>query len=176
MKLNKTYLSRGGGFYTIFPKAHLATLFNYSTYSSTTNNNNFTNSVRGTTIGTSLGISIFKKTNVQVIPFGGIVYSWFGARLSNNNSTNNTFTGYLTNGSDQQHIASKGFIGNVGIHFAIMPFLKCNILKNLTVGICTGTYISIEDSRWTSNDRKLEGGPNCNTQGSYANFRLGFAL
>lgn len=96
MNLNKIYFSRGGGFYTIFPNARLVTLFNYSTYSANMNTGNFTNSIRGTAVGTSLGISIFKKTNIQLIPFGGIIYSWFGARLSNNNTPNQTFSSYFT--------------------------------------------------------------------------------
>lgn len=176
MKLNKTYLSRGGGFYTIFPKTNLATLFNYSTYSANSTEGNFTNSVRGTTVGTSFGVSIAPKSNFQLIPFGGIVYSWFGARLSKNSAINQTFSAYLGSGANQQHIASQGFTGNLGIHFAGAPFKKTGRLKNINLGLRIGKYVPISDNKWTTNGQKLEGGPNINSQGLYASFLLGSSL
>jgi hypothetical protein len=177
MKLDNVYFSRGGGFYTIFPKAHIATLFNYTTYSANKTEGNNTNSLRGTTVGTSLGIVLVNKPKYQLIPFGGIIYSWFGVRLSKNNNTNQTFNSYLGSGLNQQHIATEGFIGNVGLHFATTPFINKKFGKNLNFGLRSGYYIPVDKAtKWTTNGINLQGGPTVNSQGFYCNFIFGFAL
>lgn len=177
MKLDDVYFSRGGGFYTIFPKLHLATLFNYCTYTADKTEGSYTNSLRGTTVGTSLGIVVVNTPKFQLIPYGGAVYSWFGVRLSKNNSTNQTFNNYLSGGLNQQHIATQGFVGNVGLHFATTPFVNSKILKNVNFGLRSGYYIPFDKStKWTTNNISLQGGPNINSQGFYCNFIFGFAL
>ncbi len=177
MKLDNVYLSRGGGFYTIFPKLHFATLFNYSTYSADKTEGSNTNSLRGTTVGTSLGIVTLNTTKFQLIPFGGAVYSWFGIRLSKNNSTGQTFNNYLTGGLNQQHIATQYFIGNLGLHFATTPFANKEILKNLNFGLRSGYYIPFDKTtKWTTNNIALQGGPKINPQGFYCNFIFGVSL
>lgn len=177
MKLDNIYFSRGGGFYTIFPKLHLATLFNYCTYSANKTEGSNTNSLRGTTVGTSLGVVALNTPGVQLIPFGGVVYSWFGARISKNNSTNQTFNNYLSGGLNQQHIATQGFTGNVGLHFATTPFTNKRFFKNMTFGLRSGYHIPFgKTTKWTTNNTALQGGPKINSQGFYCNFILGVAL
>lgn len=177
MKLDNIYFSRGGGFYTIFPKAHIATLFNYSTFSANKTEGNNTNSLRGTTVGTSVGIVIMNKPKYQLIPYGGIVYSWFGVRLSQNNVSNQTFNGYLASGLNQQHIATEGFTGNFGLHFATTPFINKRIGKDLNFGLRTGYFIPVDNStKWTTNGINLQDGPKINSQGFYCNFIFGIAL
>lgn len=177
MKLNNVYFSRGGGFYTIFPKIHLATLFNYSTYSANKSDGMSTNSLRGTTVGTSLGIVTINNAKFQLIPFGGIVYSWFGVRLSKNNSANQTFNNYLTNGLNQQHIATQGYIGNVGLHFATTPFINKTFLENVNIGLRSGYFFPLgKTTKWTTNNIPLQSGPKINPQGFYCNFILGITL
>lgn len=177
MKLDKVYFSRGGGFYTIFPKAHVATLFTYSTYTANKTEGTNTNSLRGTTVGTSLGMVLLNKPKYQLIPFGGIVYSWFGIRISKNTTTNQTFNDYLGSGLNQQHIATEGFTGNIGLHFSTTPFVNKNFGKNLNFGLRTGYYIPMnKTTKWTTNNTELQGGPNINSQGFYCNFILGIAL
>ena len=177
MKLGNQYFSRGGGFYTIFPKIHISTLFNYTTYSSDKTEGNNTNSVRGTTVGTSLGIVLLNSPKFQIIPFAGIVYSWFGVRLSKNNKVNQTFTNYLGAGQNQQHIASEGFTGNVGLHFATTPFVDKNYGRNLNFGLRSGYHVPVNKAtKWTTNDIDLQGGPSINSQGFYCNFVFGIAL
>lgn len=177
MPLGKVYFSRGGGFYTIFPHLHLATLFNYTTYSANKTEGSNTNSLRGTTVGTSLGIVVINTATLQLIPFGGVNYSWFGVRLSKNNSANQTFNNYLGSGSNQQHIATQSYIGNVGLHFAMTPFENKQYLKNLNIGLRTGYYIPFgKTTKWTTNNTNLQGGPKINSQGFYCNFIFGLAL
>ena len=177
MKLDATYFSRGGGFYTIFPKLHLATLFNYSTYSANKTEGNNTNALRGTTVGTSIGIVLLDNPKYQLIPFGGIIYSWFGVRLSKKNNLSTNFNGYLSGGANQQHIATEGFTGNVGLHFAANPFVNKTVGKNITLGLRLGYYIPIDKStKWTTNSNTLQGGPNINSQGLYGTFIFGIAL
>jgi hypothetical protein len=177
MKLDKVYFSRGGGLYTIFPKAHIATLFNYTTYSSDKTEGSNTNSVRGTTVGTSLGVVLLNNPKYQLIPFGGIVYSWFGVRLSKNNNSNQTFNDYLGGGLNQQHIATKGYQGNIGLHFSTTPFANKKFGKTLNFGLRSGYYIPLDKTtKWTTNNIKLEGGPSVNSQGFYCNFIFGIAL
>ena len=177
MKLDATYFSRGGGFYTIFPKLHLATLFNYSTYSSNKTEGNNTSALRGTTVGTSIGIVMLNKPKYQIIPFGGIIYSWFGVRLSKNNSVGTNFNDYLSGSLNQQHLATEGFTGNVGVHLATTPFTNKKVAKDITLGIRSGYYIPINKAtKWTTNDNALQGGPSINSQGFYGAFILGIAL
>lgn len=177
MELDKKNFSRGGGFYTIFPKAHIATLFNFTTFSSNKTEGSSTNSLRGTIIGTSLGIVLLNKPKYQLIPFGGVVYSWFGFRLSKNNNTNQTFNNYLGSGLNQQHIATEGFTGNIGLHFATTPFANKKVGRNLNFGLRSGYYIPIDKStKWTTNGINLQGGPNINSHGFYCNFIFGLAL
>ena len=177
MKLDNLYFSRGGGFYTIFPKVHLSTLFNYTTYSADKTEGINTNSVRGTTVGTSLGIVLVNTPKFQLIPFAGVVYSWFGVRLSKNNKANQTFTNYLGSGQNQQHIATEGFTGNVGLHLATTPFADKRIGKNLNFGLRSGYHIPVnKTTKWTTNSIDLQGGPSINSQGFYCNFVFGIAL
>ncbi len=177
MELDKVFLSRGGGFYTIFPKAHIASLFNFTTFSSNKTEGSNTNSLRGTVIGTSLGIVLLNNPKYQLIPFGGVVYSWFGVRLSKNNNASQTFDNYLGGGLNQQHIATEGFTGNVGLHFATTPFANKKFGRNLNFGLRSGYYIPFEKStKWTTNAINLQGGPNINSHGFYANFIFGIAL
>jgi hypothetical protein len=177
MKLDDIYFSRGGGFYTIFPKLHLATLFNYSTYSANKTEGDNTNALRGTTVGTSLGIVLLNKPKYQLIPFGGIVYSWFGVRLSKNNNLSPNFSGYLSGGLNQQHIATEGYTGNIGLHFATSPFVNKKVGKNITLGLRSGYYIPIDKAtKWTTNGNTLQDGPKINSQGFYGTFIFGIAL
>ena len=177
LKLDNIYFATGGGFYTIFPKLNIATLFNISTFSSNKTENNNTNELRGTTIGTSIGIVLVNKPKYQLIPFGGIVYSWFGARLSKNNNLNTNFNGYLSGSLNQQHIATEGFTGNVGLHFATNPFINKSVGKNITLGLRSGYYVPInKTTKWTSNGFELEDGPNINPQGFYGTFIFGISL
>lgn len=177
MKLENVYFSRGGGFYTIFPKLHIASLFNYSTYSANKTEGANTNALRGTTVGTSLGIVFVNKPKFQLIPFGGIVYSWFGVRLSKNNNVSQTFSGYLASAPNQQHIATKGFTGNVGLHLATTPFINKQFGKSLVFGLRSGYYIPIDkQTKWTTNDTPLQDGPSINPQGFYCTFILGVSL
>ena len=177
MKLENVYFARGGGFYTIFPKAHIATLFNYSTYSATKTEGNNTNSIRSTTVGTSLGVVLLNKPKFHFIPFGGIVYSWFGVRLSKHNNANQTFNNYLGSGLNQQHIATEGFTGNVGLHIGTTPFINKKFGKSLTFGLRTGYYIPLnKTTKWTTNGFNLQGGPAINAQGFYCTFIFGLAL
>ena len=177
MKFNDIYFSRGGGFYTIFPKVHLATLFNYTTFSANKTVGSSTNAIRGTTVGTSLGVVLWNSPKFQFIPFGGIVYSWFGARLSKKNNLNQSFNSYLKSTADQQHIATQGFTGNVGFHLASTPFINKKMGKNLNFGLRAGYYIPInKTTKWTTNNVSLQGGPSINSQGLYANFIFGIAL
>jgi hypothetical protein len=177
MKLDDLYFSRGGGFYTIFPKAHISTLFNYSTYSANKTEGNNTNSLRGTTVGTSLGIVLLNKPKYQLIPFGGIVYSWFGVRLSKNNNTSQTFSNYIGSNLNQQHIATEGFTGNFGLHLATTPFVNKKFGKNLNFGLRSGYYLPInKTTKWTTNGIDLIDGPAINSQGFYGNFIFGIAL
>ena len=96
MKLVSVFLSRGGGLYTIFQQIKLATLFNYKTYTSTKTKSNQENALRGTSIGTTLGVSLLNKGNTHIIPYGGIVYSWWGARISQDTANTQTYDKYLS--------------------------------------------------------------------------------
>ncbi|MEO5684016.1 MAG: lipase family protein [Chitinophagaceae bacterium] len=176
MKFNKTYFTRGAGFFTVFPQIRLATLLNYQTYTSTKSEGSMENSLRGTTVGTSLGFSLLRSSTTFIIPFAGVSYSWFGARISKTQSTPQSLNSYLTGTANQQHIAYNGFVSNVGLHLSFMPFINKNIGKNTVMGFKAGYFGTLGNPSWKTNNTKLDGGPKTNTQGFYANFVLGTAL
>jgi hypothetical protein len=176
LPLSSVYLSRGGGFYTIFSKIRLTTMFSYSTYSSTKTEGDRTNAVRGTTIGTSLGLSVLRSEKLQFIPFVGVVYSWFGVRLSKNNVANQSFANYLSASPNQQHLSLDHFTANVGLHVAATQFLNGSIGRNFMLGVRPGFHLPLGKDKWKTNDNSLEGGPKINAQGFYTHLIIGIAL
>ncbi len=176
MPLDELFFSCGGGFYTIFPRSRLVTFFNYSTYSRDKTVGDFSNSIRGTTVGTSLGYSALSRGKWQLIPFAGAVYSWFGARVSQASVEGQTFSGYLSGGGNQQHVATNGFVANVGLHLAVTDIFKGNIGRNLFIGLRPDFFIPLGDLQWQTNDVKLSDGPAINPQGFQCSLVLGVRL
>lgn len=174
--LQRVYFSRGGGFYTVFPSTRITSLFNYSTYSSINQAGSFSNAVRGTAVGTSFGYSLLKSPKKQLIPYAGIVYSWFGARVSKDGISGQNFNGYLNGPANQQYILTKGFIGNAGIQYTIRPFMQKNADNNIFLGLRSGFHARLGKNKWTTNGQKLSDGPTVNPQGFYANMVIGLAL
>ncbi len=175
LKLEDVYFSRGGGFYTLFTKTNLVSIFNYSTYASTQTNGSISNSLRGTTVGTSLGYNFSKKSTLQIVPYAGIIYSWFGLNTNNNVVNSQSFNTLLSSYGNQTYVRTKGFTGNIGMQISTTPFKK-NRVKDLTLGIRTGYYIPFGSTKWDSNNKVINDGPNINSQGYYANFIVGFRL
>lgn len=176
MKFNKTYFSRGAGLFTVFPQIRLATLLNYQTYTATKNEGNAENSLRGTTVGTSLGYSLLRSSTTFIIPFASISYSWFGATISKSTVGTENFDSYLNSTANQQHINYNSFASNIGLHVSFMPFLNSKIGKNTVMGFKAGYISPIGNTTWKTNNAKLDNGPKTNTQGLYANFIIGTAL
>jgi len=177
LELNKIYLTRGGGFYTIFPKLRLASLFNYATYTSERAANNSQNSVRGTSVGTSLGILLIHRPAFHLIPYGGIVYSWYGVRLSRIYSSSQPFDNYLSGPSTQHHLTSEGFTVNLGAQLAISPFLNNSLLQKINVGLRSGYQFPFtKATRWKTDAHSLQGGPAINSHGFFCNLIIGLAI
>lgn len=176
MKFSKNYFSRGAGLFTVFPRLRLATLLNYQTYTGTKNEGSMENSLRGTTVGTSLGYSLLRSSSTYIIPFAGISYSWFGARISKNTVSAENFGSYLNGTANQQHIAYNSFAGNIGLHVSFMPFLNSKVGKNTVMGFKAGYIAPIGNPKWKTNNASLNDGPKTNTHGLYANFIIGTAL
>lgn len=176
MKFNSVYFSRGAGLMTLFPQARLATLLNYQTYTSNKVNNNFDNSIRGTVVGTSLGYMLLRSPNNHIIPFAGLNYSWFGARISKSNAPAQSFNDYLGSSANQQHISYNSFATNLGVHASFMPFTNKKAGSNILLGLKAGYIAPIGSAKWKTNATKLSDGPKTNTQGWYINFVVGTAL
>ncbi len=172
-----TVFTRGAGFYTLFPKIHLATLFQFSTFSTNQVSGNQSNALRGTTAGTSLGVPIIQSDRWQCVPYIGAVYSWFGVRVSNNQTTATSFNQYLTSNANQHHIATEGFIGNAGVHGSWAPFSGSNFWKSWNFGLRAGYYFPFTRSmKWNTNGYTLPDGPSGNPHGPYACFIIGISI
>lgn len=177
LPLSSAYFSRGGGLYTIFPKTRLAVLFNYATYSGSKTSGNRTNELRGTTVGSSIGFVVTHSEKLQLIPYAGGVYSWWGVRLSANNGTGQFFNDYLAASGDQHHLATKGWVWNFGIHVATQPFANKIFGKDIMLGLRSGYSLpAAKATKWNTNGVSLEDGPAINAQGFYAHLILGVAL
>lgn len=176
MKFNSVYFTRGAGLMTLFPQARLATLLNYQTYTSNKVENNFDNSLRATVVGTSLGYMLLRSSNTHLIPFAGINYSWFGARISKSNAASQSFDDYLNSETNQQHISYNSFASNVGFHVSFMPFINKKFGSNTLLGLKAGYVAPLGSAKWKTNATKLSDGPKTNTQGWYVYFMIGTAL
>jgi hypothetical protein len=129
MKLDKVYFSRGGGLYTIFPKVtHIHCLI-IMTYSADKTEGSNTNSVRGTTVGTSLGVVLLNNPKYQLIPLGGIVYSWFMLDYLKNNNSNQTFNDYLGGGLNTNNTAATKALKEILVYTFRLPLQIRNLEK-----------------------------------------------
>lgn len=176
LPLSGTYFARGAGFYTLFPKVRLATLFNFSSYSGTSTDNNRSTWVRGTTAGTSLGIIVRNTDHIQVIPYAGLAYSWFGTRLSKVAPGSTAFSGYLSGPANQQHLALEQFLGNVGLHVVKPGLGKSALARQLIIGLRGGYYFPLNTPTWQTNTVELTGGPKINPGGAYLHLIIGSSL
>ncbi len=167
------YFTRGGGFYTIFPKARLASLFNFATFSGTKTTGDQSNWLRSTQVGTSLGFVATKSETVQVIPFAGLNYSFFGARVSADDVSSSSFNNYFGATANQYHVSSNQFMGHLGLHISKVGIGDKRLLEKIVVGLRAGYYLPLGDSKWKSNNTTLTDGPNINPGGVYASFLLG---
>lgn len=167
------YFTRGGGFYTIFPKARLASLFNFATFSGNKKDGDQSNWLRSTQVGTSLGFVATRNEKMQVIPYAGLVYSFFGARVSGDDVSNTSLGSYFDGTANQYHVSSNQFMGHVGLHVSKVGIGDQRLLEKIVVGFRAGYYIPLGNSKWKSNNNALTGGPNINPGGLYATFLLG---
>lgn len=175
LPLNKIYFSRGGGFYTIFPKLPIASMFNLSTYTASNTKGNKSNWVRATQAGTSLGLVIKNSGKLQLIPYGGIIYSWLGVRLSNNAPVGTTFTDYLSTPANGHHMSSNGFMVNFGLHIARTQLGKGKLGRNTVIGLRTGYYLSLGNQSWKTSTFTLADGPDVNPGSFYNSLIIAFA-
>jgi hypothetical protein len=173
LSFNRLYFSRGAGFYTIFPKVKLASMFTFSSFSGSRDQGSQSNWLRGTSAGTALGITLINGDNWQVIPYGGIVYSWFGLRVANNAPANINFPGYFAGPSNQHHVSSEQFMGHFGLHLAKVRWGNSALGQKLLLGIRAGYYLPIGSTVWKTNDVVLPGGPGSAAGGTYVQFMLG---
>lgn len=177
LPLSGVQFSRGAGFYTIFPKARLATLFTFVSYSGTNTEANRSSWVRGSTAGTSLGFVIRNTDRVQLIPNAGVVYSWFGTRVSKQASGSSAVDGYLNGPADQQYIGKEQFLVNIGFHIAKPGFGQRGLAQKLMIGLRAGYLTPFNQAKWkTSNATPLSGGPDTNPGGAYAHLIIGTRL
>ncbi|KAB7732657.1 hypothetical protein F5984_01520 [Rudanella paleaurantiibacter] len=176
LALPEQYLVRGAGFTTLFPRIRLATLFNFSSYSTTRTEQGRSSWTRASTAGTSLGLIVRNREQFQLIPYAGLVFSWFGARLSDVAPASNTFAGYLVGPTNQIHVARNQFMGNLGLHVARPSLGSSPLARKLFVGARVGYFVPLTQPDWQTNGVSLSGGPRPNTQGAYLHLLLGSAL
>ncbi len=175
LKFNRLYFSRGAGFYTIFPKLRLASIFSFSTFSGTRQKDNQSNWLRGTSVGTSLGIAVLNNRKLQLIPYGGIVYSWFGLRIARSVPAGNTpFAGYLAGPSNQHHVAANQFMANFGLHLAKTQLGNSAVGQKILLGLRAGYYLPLGATTWKTSNVTLPEGPDSNGGGIYLQLVLGF--
>ncbi len=167
------YFSRGGGFFTIFPKARLASLFNFSTYSGSKTEGANHNWLRSTQVGTSLGFVVSNTSSFQLIPFAGLAYSFFGASVSGNANSGGSFNNYFLAVANQHQVSNNQFMINAGLQIAKTQLGKSNLGQKILLGGRFGYYFPAGDGTWKANDVKLNDGPKINAGGFSAALILG---
>lgn len=176
LPVSSVYFVRGAGFYTIFPKARLASIFNFTSYSGTNTAQNQSSWVRGTTAGTSLGFVVQNTDRVQFIPYAGVVYSWFGTRVSKVAPGSGTVAGYLAGPANQQHLGTEQFLFNAGLHLSKPGLGRGTLAQKLLLGVRAGYMGPFGRPSWKTNDVSLDGGPAANSGGLYAHVIIGSSL
>ncbi len=176
LPLSGAYFARGAGLYTLFPKAHLATILNFSSYSGTDTDQSRSTWVRGSTAGISLGIIVRNTDRVQVIPYAGLAYSWFGTRLSEVAPASTAFSGYLNGTANQQHLGLEQYLGNVGLQVVKPGLGKGAVGSQLIIGLRGGYFFPLNTPTWQTNNVDLVGGPSINPGGAYLHLVIGSAL
>ncbi|WP_266363655.1 hypothetical protein [Tellurirhabdus rosea] len=168
-------VGRGGGFYTLFPKVRLASLFNFSTYSKIKSGQNRTNWIRATQAGTSLGLLVRNSEHLQLIPYAGVLYSWLGVRVASAQPVPGSTAGYLSGPSNQHHMRSNQFMGNLGIHLARTGFGRTALGQRLMAGVRVGYFVPIGANQWKTGLTTLSDGPDTNAGGFYTSLVVGLA-
>ncbi|HEU4471362.1 MAG TPA: hypothetical protein VFR58_09775 [Flavisolibacter sp.] len=168
------YFSRGAGFYVIFPKVRLATMNYFNTYSGTRESGDRSSAVRGTQVGSSIGILLRRDAAFQVIPYAGLAYTFFGVRAAGSSPADgSSFTSYASGTPNQIHLSSNQWMGNAGFQFAKEGLGKSGLTKNIVIGLRAGYFLPLGQSKWKTNDTNLSGGPDVNTGGFYTSLLLG---
>jgi hypothetical protein len=175
LSVKDEYFSRGGGFYTIFPKIPVDTLFSLSSYTATNSEGQRYNWVRATQAGTALGLTIVNNRTFQLILYGGLVYSWFGVRVAKQEPAATTFPSYFAGQSNQLHTSANGFMGNVGLQIARKVIGKRKLGESLVLGLRAGYYLPVGEQVWKTQEIRSTDGPKVNTGGLYLSFLLAFA-
>lgn len=124
-------------------------------------------------MGTALGVVLANSDWVQVIPYGGLVYSWLGVRVSNTQLARPTFGGYLAGPANQLHVATNGFLGHLGLHLAKPRLGNGALGRKLVLGLRTGYCLPLGKAIWKNNSVMLTDGPRANAGGVYVNGVLG---
>lgn len=175
LPVSNVYFSRGGGFYTIFPKIPIATLFTLSSYTATTSEGERSSWVRATQAGTAIGLTILNNRTFQLIPYGGIVYSWFGVRVAKQEPASTSFNGYFAGQANQLHTSANGFMANAGLQIARKAIGKSKLGENLVLGLRAGYYLPLAAQVWKTQKTRLSDGPQVNTGGLYCSLLIAFA-
>lgn len=176
LPLSGTYFTRGAGLYTVFPKVRLATLITFVSYTGTTTDATRTSWARGTNVGSSLGFLARNTDRVHVVPFVGLAYSFFGARVSDVVPGSATFGGYLAGPNNQQYVGTEQWLGNVGLHLAKPGLGQAALLQRLMIGLRAGYMVPLAAPTWQTNGVRLGGGPSVNSGGTYLYLMIGSAL
>lgn len=173
LPLRKTYFSRGGGFYVTFPKSRITTVFNFQSYSGTEKDGGKSSWTRGTAIGSSLGYSIRTNSRLELIPFLGVHYSFFGVRAAADLPDDSDFSDYFQSSSDQHNASANQFLLNYGLHLGTAGLGKSAWTQKIVTGLRVGYQSTLTKARWKVNESRLNNGPDINSGGWYVQFILG---
>ena len=173
LPLAKLYLLRGAGFYTIFPKLRLATIFNFSTFTAQNTEQSQSNWVRATNYGTSLGFVVRNDTKIQLIPYVGINYCLFGVRVSNQQPASTIFGGYIAGQSNQHQLSLNQLMAGLGVHIAKSRLGNSVLGQKIAIGVRTGYALPLGNANWKTDNVTLTGGPTANPGGFYLNVTVG---
>ncbi|MBO0933727.1 hypothetical protein [Fibrella aquatilis] len=176
LPLSGVYFARGAGLMTVFPKARLATIVNFSSYTGTATDATRSSWARGTTAGASLGVLARNTDRVQIIPYAGLAYSWFGTRLAKTAPVSTAFDGYINGPTNQQYIGNEQFMGNVGLHVGKPGIGRGALAQKILVGLRAGYMFPLAQPTWQTNGVTLSGGPSANTGGTYLHLVIGSSL
>lgn len=173
----KIAFARGGGFYTVFPQAKLATLFQFSTYAASRQADQQEHQIRGAMAGTSLGYVWSPSKKWHWIPFAGLQYSWFSSRVTPTIPASLNVPDVFFNGIGAgQEIKTRGWMLNLGMQVSVLPFRQGEIGKHIFIGLRPGYAFPLGSTRWWMGSQRLSGGPSVNSQGWYVQGSLGVAL
>lgn len=145
-----------------------------SFYSQTQKNDSISTLIRSISFGQSIfGYSYIKNKNFQMYSLFGLTYYNTTVKIIRDIPSSVSFNSYSSALGNQVEMTTNNFTANITTH--INYLIKIGNNENiLIIGLRGDYYLPLENSKWTTNKKKLDNAPIINPGGAAVRFVIGF--